>query len=115
MAYKIAVASSDGKVINQHFGRATQFLIFVVSNSKFEYLEILETAPFCNSGEHDENRLLSSAELLVDCRAVLVSQIGNGAAQALRSRGIDPFDIHDFIENALEKLIKYYSKIDGGK
>lgn len=115
MAYKIAVASSDGKVINHHFGRATQFLVFTVEEGKFNFFELIKTGPFCNHGEHDDNSLKSATDGLVGCRAVLVSQIGNGAAGILKSKGIDSFEIHDFIENALEKLIKYYTKIDGGK
>ena len=27
MSYKLAIATSDGKFVNQHFGRANQFLI----------------------------------------------------------------------------------------
>lgn len=112
MAYKVAVASSDGKVINQHFGRATQFLIFQINDNKPEFIELRNTAPFCNGGEHDDNKLLSSAELLTDCRAVLVSQIGNGAVQVLKSKGVDAFDIKDLIEDALHSLIKYYARAD---
>ncbi|MCB2295693.1 hydrogenase [Clostridium algoriphilum] len=112
MSYEIAVASSDGKVVNQHFGKATNFLIFKVEGSNFKYLKLLETQSFCNYGEHDETELLSAVEALEGSRAVLVSQIGNGAANALKSKGIDAFDVRDFIEDALKKLIKYYSDID---
>jgi len=112
MSYKIAVASSDGKVVNQHFGRATQFLIFEVDGENFKFLELLEAGAFCNHGEHDENKLLSAVEALKGSRAVLVSQIGKGAAEALRRNGIDSFDVRNFIEDALNKLIKYYSNID---
>jgi len=112
MAYRIAVASSDGKVVNQHFGKATKFLIFEVNDlNKSEFLEIRDASPFCNNGEHDDNRLLSAAEALEDCRAVLVAQIGNGAVGALARKGIDAFDIHGLIDSALEKLVKYYSKV----
>lgn len=115
MAYKIAVASSDGKVINQHFGRATQFLIFNIEAGKFEFDKLTTANPFCGGGEHDDNRLQSAAEALKGCRAVLVSQIGNGAVIQLARNGIDAFDVRDFIDVALDKLIKYYAKIDGGK
>lgn len=115
MAYKIAVASSDGKVINQHFGMATQFLIFNVEDDSFEFEKLLTTSPFCSSGEHDDNKLQNAAEALKECRAVLVSQIGKGAALVLNNSGIEAFDVRDFIDVALGKLIKYYSKIDGGK
>ena len=110
MSYKIAVASSDGKVVNQHFGRATQFLIFEIHAGDFKFLELLYANPFCNHGEHDDSKLSNAVDALTGCRAVLISQIGNGAAQALRSRGIDVFDIHTFIYDALRKLINYYEK-----
>jgi len=112
MSYKIAVASSDGKVVNQHFGKATQFLIFEVEKDNFKFLELLEASAFCNYGEHDDNKLLSAVEVLEGIRAVLVSQIGKGAAQALKIKGIESFDVRDFIEDALKKLIKYYLNID---
>ncbi|MEQ8197644.1 MAG: NifB/NifX family molybdenum-iron cluster-binding protein [Clostridiaceae bacterium] len=108
------MASSDGKVVNQHFGKATKFLIFEVNDEdETKYLELRNAAPFCNNGGHDDNRLLSAAESLADCRAVLVAQIGNGAVGALANKGIDAFDIHELIDTALEKLVKYYSKIKG--
>ncbi|MDP4145104.1 MAG: NifB/NifX family molybdenum-iron cluster-binding protein [Bacillota bacterium] len=109
MAYKVAVASSDGKVINQHFGRATKFLIFEVNDSKYKFVEQRDSAPFCNNGEHDDSKLLSSVEALADCRAVLVAQIGQGAVVALNEKDIDAFNIHDLIEEALENLVQYYS------
>ncbi|MBC2580721.1 hydrogenase [Clostridium sp. DJ247] len=112
MAYKIAVASSDGKIIDQHFGRTTEFLVFEVEDNNYKFLELRKAHHFCNNGGHDDNRLLTSVETLEGCRAVLVAQIGNGAVRVLRSRGIEAFDIQDYIENALKKLIKYYSKID---
>ena len=112
MSYKIAVASSDGKVVNQHFGKATQFLIFEMEKNTYRFLELLKTIPFCNSSEHDEDKLASAVDALAGCRAVCVSQIGSGAAEALRNKGIEPLDIHNFIEDALKKILKYYANID---
>jgi len=104
MSYEIAVASSDGKVVNQHFGKATNFLIFEVEGDNFKYLKLLETQAFCNYGEHDENKLMSAVKALEGSRAVLVSKIGNGAVEALKAKGIDVFDVHDFIEDAFKKI-----------
>ena len=112
MSYKIAVASSDGKIVNQHFGKATQFLIFEMEENTYRFLELLKTTPFCNNFEHNDNKLLSAVDALESCRAVVVSQIGNGAAEALRNKGIEPIDVHNFIEDALRKLLKYYLNID---
>lgn len=112
MSYKIAVASSDGKVVNQHFGKATQFLIFEMEENTFKFLELLKTTPFCNNAEHDDNKLFSSVTALEGCRAVVVSQIGSGAADALRNKGIEPLEIHNFIEDALKELLNHYENID---
>jgi nitrogen fixation protein NifX len=115
MSYKIAVASSDGKNINEHFGKANEFLIYKVDGTNYKYLELREANSFCNNGQHNENKLLSSVEALAGCRAVLVSNIGNGAAKTLKSNGIEPLEVHGFIENALNKLSAYYAKADVSK
>ena len=111
MAYKIAVASSDGKVVNQHFGRSRQFLIFEVSDQEeYTFAEVRESEPPCGIGEHDEDMLQKAVELLGDCRFVLVSQIGPGAEHALRSKGVKPFAVADFIDKALERLVRFAAK-----
>jgi nitrogen fixation protein NifX len=115
MSYKIAVASSDGKSINEHFGKANDFLIYKVDGSNYKYLEQRQADSVCGNGELNEKKLLSAANALKGCRAVLASCIGNKAEKILRSKGIEPLEVNDIIENALKKLSNYYSKADGGK
>jgi len=115
MAYKVAVASTDGKVVNEHFGRAERFLIFEVEDGRLSFSELREAGPPCMEGEHSDTGLADAAGSLADCRAVLVSRIGAAAARALESAGIEALEIHGFIDEVLEKLIQYYSTIDGGK
>jgi predicted Fe-Mo cluster-binding NifX family protein len=59
MGLTVAVASSDGKVINQHFGRCDRFSIFNIENDKeFKFLEYRETSILCvcgNSGHNDSS------------------------------------------------------------
>lgn len=105
MAAKIAVASSDGKVVNRHFGHSRQFLIFEIDGENFKFLEVRENVPPCNGQEHHDDRLASSVELLADCDAVLASQIGPGAAQVLISKGVQPYVYPEFIDDALKRLI----------
>lgn len=105
MSYKVAVASSDGKFINRHFGHSKEFLIFNVDGENFQFLEHRENAPPCTGQEHHDDRLARSVDLLSDCRVVLASQIGPGAAKFLLSRGIQPYVLPDFIEDALKRLI----------
>jgi predicted Fe-Mo cluster-binding NifX family protein len=49
---KVAVVSSDGKVINQHFGNASRFLIFEVDGGEIQLIEVRETTPLCGSANY---------------------------------------------------------------
>ena len=105
MSIRVAVGSSDGKVINQHFGHAQQFLIFDIDeNGKNEFIEIRKNIPTCSGGNHTSSAFEDTLEILKDTKIVLVSQIGPGASQTLLSNGIQPFMIPTFIDEALEKL-----------
>ena len=111
--YKIAVASSDGIVVNSHFGRAEDFLIYRLEidneNDSWlkEFIELRKVAPVCQGGNHDDNRLQETAKLFSDCKYVLVSRIGQGAAFALEGKGITPMELPGMIDESIEKLIVY--------
>lgn len=49
---KVAVVSSDGKVINQHFGKASRFLIFEVNCDEIRFIEVRETIPLFGSTDY---------------------------------------------------------------
>lgn len=105
MSLRVAVASNDGKFINQHFGHAQQFLIFDLNDEgKFEFLELRENVPTCSGGNHTAGAMSDTLELIKDTNIVLVSQIGPGASQFLISNGIQPYMIPTYIDEALEKL-----------
>ncbi len=107
MSYKVAVASSDGKFVNQHFGRAGQFLIFEIADDQYYFVELRENIPSCDGEEHHENAMEKTIQLIEDCQVVLASQIGPGAIRQLEEKGIKSFGVRDFIDQALEKLISY--------
>ncbi len=104
MNKKIAVASSDGKFINQHFGHATKFLIFSAKDGAYDFLELIETQPYCNWGEHEDEDLKEAVEKLLGCDMVIASQIGPGAWEVLIQHGIEPVQKHGFIEDVLSQL-----------
>jgi len=113
VSFKVAVASSDGKFVNQHFGRANQFLIFEIKdNGDYEFLALRKNIPPCNSGESHDDLLTKTLDLISDCRAVLVSRVGSGAAEALVLRGIQPYVIPNFIADALKQLVLFRAKAD---
>ncbi|MCC8123093.1 MAG: dinitrogenase iron-molybdenum cofactor biosynthesis protein [Oscillospiraceae bacterium] len=108
MAFRIAIASTDGKVVNQHFGRAERFYIVEVNDETgWHFIETRKTQPVCNTRSHDDNQLRLTADLLADCDYVLVSQIGKGAEFALHRKDITAFSIALPIDRAVEKLVAY--------
>jgi len=105
--YKIAVASSDGIVVNSHFGRAKRFWIFAFKNGKLEHLEAREVVPVCEMGTHDEAVLKENVERLSDCTHILAARVGNGARAIIESYGINVYELPGLIEESVDKMVRY--------
>ena len=105
--YKIAVASSDGIVVNNHFGRASEFYIYQINDKKIQFIEKRNVIPVCDRGNHDDNRLKENLLTFKDCKYLLVSRIGEGAVSMARQVGIECYEIPGVIEDSINQLIKY--------
>ena len=100
---RAAVASSDGIVVNQHFGRADTFFIYdITKDSGIKFVEKRRGRPFCHSGEHDDQELLDSIRLLEDCSKVFVLQLGRGAKEELIKCSIEPVVACGIIDEVLQ-------------
>lgn len=107
---KIAAASSDGKVINQHFGKAKSFIIIESDGETIKVLETRKNDPACGTleyGGHEDNALKRSISLIKDCHAVLCSRIGEGASSELFRMGIEPVEATGFIEEDVLAYARY--------
>jgi nitrogen fixation protein NifB len=98
---KIAIASSDGINIDQHFGQAEYFYIFEIDDDGG--IEQKERREFSATGE---NRLENAAELLSDVSYVLCSQIGPHAVQTLAASNITGFAFPGNVNKALRNYVK---------
>lgn len=107
MSYRIAAASTDGIVVNQHFGHADRFHIIdlLPESGEYKYIETREVAPCCHGGDHEESSFDSTIQTLSDVQAVLVSRIGDGAADYLESKGLTVYQAPFPIEPLIEKII----------
>ena len=112
MVWKVAIASSDGVFINQHFGRAQQFQIYAldVQRQSFVLEEVRQTQGICSQQQHQPSLLSEKVAALSDCKMVLASRIGPGAADALLERGIESYVVADFIEDALAKVVVFLQR-----
>jgi nitrogen fixation protein NifX len=98
---KVAVASTDGISINEHFGRSKEFLIYEVDEGgEYTFLERRENIPPDSKDSHS-HIVSTTAELLADVEVVLVKQIGPGAEQELRNKGVIALSVNSSIEKAL--------------
>lgn len=89
----MAVASAGQGIVNQHFGHATEFLIYRVGPNRIEPVGQRKVDLYCGGpGDCPEegNRLQGHMNALADCRAVLSAKIGIGPWQQLEAVGIEP-------------------------
>lgn len=101
----VAVATLEGMLVNQHLGEAKSFQIWSKTESGFRCIEE-RVAPEAGGGLERWKRL---AEILGDCRAVLVGGIGENPRKVLSTDGIEPIEMNGFIAMGLAAVY------DGGR
>ena len=105
----IAVASKDGKEIDQHFGHAERFLIFDVEENAAKLVDEKKVERYCSfDADHPlrGNLLRKIAEALAGCRALLCAQIGQAPRMEMERLGIDAFVVEGPIRPMLLELAK---------
>lgn len=108
LKFRVAVATSDGIVVNQHFGRADKFRIYDVDqDNTIRFVEERDVIPLCQAGNHDDSKMKERGKEFSDCKYVLVSKIGQGAANVLEQEGISPMEIPGMIEESIERLAAF--------
>jgi nitrogen fixation protein NifB len=113
MNWRVAVTSADGVLINQHYGHATWFLIYDIrEDGSATFVEKRAVEPWCNSSNQRDAEEGDSgiARDISDCVAVLTAQIGPPALKKLELAGISVFQERAPIDEALNKLARYYAK-----
>ncbi|CDG64250.1 hypothetical protein MBMB1_0131 [Methanobacterium sp. MB1] len=84
---KIAVASSDGKTVNQHFGQACHFLIFQIGKKGLEFIELREKS---KKPVYDhEYRWKRGLDVIKDCKVIFCRRIGEEPRKELEELGIE--------------------------
>lgn len=134
MSYKIAIASTDGISVDRSFRNAKEFLIIEVDDDgRYEVAEIRQSADeqiseeetqFSPSLQQDcggagcgrRNGCGGSGSpkflLVEDCRCLLCTQIGFKIQKQLERKAIGAFEVGCRIDEALEKIINYYDRVD---
>lgn len=102
--YKIAVTSKYGKLVDLHFGHATEFTIYQGNGENFKEIETRTAAKFCagmaECGEEEAKRD-EIFDALADVDAVVTMRIGQHAKDKLVERGIKAIEFCDSVDNGL--------------
>jgi predicted Fe-Mo cluster-binding NifX family protein len=94
---KIAITTTNGKQVDEHFGKATSFYIYNLEGEQFKFDEIRYVNPYCENldGEpvdpdHTFNgaKLEAVYEVIKDCDKLYTQMIGEKPLQGLLKKGI---------------------------
>lgn len=114
----MAVATSGGGLINQHFGHATEFLVYEASPAGVRFISHRKVDQYCIGNDtcgEKESALAGSIRALKGCESVLCSKIGFEPWGLLEEAGIQPNGEHAMepIEEAVQAV--YQEMIESGK
>ncbi len=105
----IAVASKDGKEINQHFGHAERFLIYEVNAAAVTLVDEKKVERYCTYDEAHPLRghvLRGISSALAGCRAIVCAQIGQAPQEEMAQQGFPVYALQGLIKPALAELVK---------
>lgn len=113
----MAVATSGQGVINQHFGHATEFLVYEASSKGVRFISHRKVDQYCIGNDtcgEKESALAGSVRALQGCEVVLCAKIGFEPWGQLEEAGIQPNGEHAMepIEDAIREV--YQEIIDTG-
>ena len=94
---RIAVTTTDGKKVNQHFGKATSFTIYDIEGDTMKMVDLRQVESYCEC-ENDEpvdpnhsfqeDRFSKVKETIKDCEKLYTQQIGEKPKVQLKITGI---------------------------
>ena len=117
MSYLIAVATSDGNTVNQHFGEAHSYSIYEADGLKYNLLQkrdcvIEKNEELANSGGCCAQGL-AKVQLLKDCRCIVAVRVGFKMQKEFSRLGISVFDdLECSVDEALKEITEYFYKTD---
>jgi len=111
---KVAFATTDGKNVDEHFGRAGKFAIYEMTGEGYHFVETRKFSDGMDKSVTDtkdmgplhDTAVQSKIDRLADCKLVYMTEIGGPSAARLVKKGMMPIKVKEpvAIENALEKL-----------
>ncbi len=110
---KVAVATRGGDKVNQHFGHATEFMVYETDGISVKLLGIRKIQAYCHGKADcngDKNATLQEIiSILQDCQILLCSGIGDVPRASLNKAGVLPLVRKGEIQDAILESVKFSS------
>lgn len=109
-AFRFAVCSKSGIIIDEHFGHAKEFYIYDCSGDAVHYIGKRSVWQYCQGvadceGEK-EDVMRNLQQSIQDCDALLCMRIGTEPERQLRESGKYVFQMYDRIEGGIREAAK---------
>jgi nitrogen fixation protein NifB len=109
----VAVATKGGGLVNQHFGHAKEFQIYEVDGNEVRFVGHRKIDHYCQGGFGEEATLDMIMQAIADCKAVLVSKIGDCPKEKLHKAGIQTVEAYDVIDKVALEYYQQYVQEQG--
>ena len=109
---RVAVSSSDGRMVDEHFGATVQFVILDVQPDTVRFVENRVNEPSCQAGGHSGGASARSVALISDCQVLLTVRAGPPVLARLAAQGIEVYQTSTSIAEAIETLRN--ARVDSG-
>lgn len=101
-ALRVAITSSQGRCVDQHFGQARHFLVYEVEPGRSRYLEARPVPEADAEGPSRAAGLDKAVELIADCSLLLTLRAGVHARERLERYGVECMEFEGALLAGLE-------------
>lgn len=105
---RFAVATRSGILVDQHFGKVDDFLIYEYHEGRVIYIEKRHIGQYCTGGadacDSQEDKMTRIINTLHDCEGVIALRIGVAPQKQLEERGIHTYTTYDGIHESIIEI-----------
>ncbi|WP_224091546.1 nitrogenase cofactor biosynthesis protein NifB [Nostoc sp. MS1] len=106
----VAIATKGGGLVNQHFGHVKEFQIYEVDGTEVRFISHRKVDHYCQGGYGEAATFDNIVKTIADCKAVLVSKIGESPKEKLLQAGIQAVEAYDVIEKVALEFYEQWNK-----
>ena len=114
-APRVAFATSDRRVVDQHFGAAAGFVVYAVGAQAVHLAAVVQCDPPSAGG--NEDKLAERIAALAGCAAVYTNAVGASAIAQLKAAGVEPVKVSPgaLIADLLDSVRREVSEAPSGR